>query len=82
MNSVSGCFGNDPTYEPIDTAADAAAVVDELAGQTVVPDAIDPTASAVVQMGVAYEGLCRRVQILTWAVALLALYVVINELKK
>lgn len=79
---VSGCFGSQIEYEQLDTAADAAAVVDELEqlGQSV-PEAIDPTACTVVQLGVAYESMARRLRLLTWAVLLLTLYVVAKELK-
>lgn len=83
MITQSGCFGGSQIeYEQIDTADEAAAVVDDLQQmEQPAPDAIDPTACAVVQLGVACEAMARRLRLLTWAVALLTLYVVAKELK-
>lgn len=80
MISVSGCFGNGvPSYEQLDTAAEAAAVVDQLQQMEQPTDTIDPTATAVVQLSVAYEAMARRVRLLSWAVVLFAIYIIAKE---
>lgn len=82
MNTVSGCFGSATrTYDQIDTAAEAAAAVEAIEAAPAPPDATGPMACAVVQMGVCCQSLARRVRLLAWAVALLALYVVLKEIK-
>ena len=81
MITQSGCFGQGaPTYDQIDTAAEAAAAVEAIEATPSPPDALDPTACAVVQMGACCEALARRVRLLTWAVAALVAYVIIKEL--
>lgn len=82
MITQSGCFGQGaPTYDQIDTAAEAAAAVDAIEATPSTPDALDPTACAVVQLGACCEALARRVRLLTWAVVAVAAYLVIKEIK-
>lgn len=81
MITQSGCFGGGSTeYEQIDTAAEAAAVVEALEATPGAQPEADPTAVAVVRMDVCCIALQRRVRLLTWAVALLALYIVLKEM--
>lgn len=82
MITNSGCFGSATrTYDQIDTAAEAAAAVESIEAAPSTTDATDPMACAVVQMSVCCQALARRVRLLTWAVALMAIYVVIKEIK-
>jgi hypothetical protein len=80
MNTVSGCFGQGaPAYDQIDTAAEAAAAVDAI--ETTPPNTVEPMACALVQMDVCCQTLARHVRLLTWVVVLLAIYIVLKEIK-
>lgn len=82
MITQSGCFGSGiPSTEQIDTAAEAAAVVDALESAPGAQPEYDPTALAVVQMGVCCQELRRRVRLLTWAVVAIAFCLVLKEVK-
>lgn len=78
MNTVSGCFGTQTHYDQIDTAAEAAAAVEAI--ESTPSNAVGQMACALVQMDVCCQTLARRVRMLTWAVVLLALYVVLKEI--
>jgi hypothetical protein len=81
MITQSGCFGQGkPNYDQIDTAAEAAAAVEAIEATPSSDDALNPTACAVVQLGACFDAMARRVRLLTFAVALLALYVIVKEL--
>lgn len=70
------------TYEPnpIDTLDEAAAAVDDiLDGVTSEPETDDTQATAAFMLA-HYAGMEHRVRMLTWAVVLLAIYIVIKDL--
>lgn len=81
MITQSGCFGGGgPSYEQLDTAAQAAAVVDQLQMiEKPTDDGLDTTATAIVQLSVAYDAMARRVRLLSWAVVLFAIYIIAKE---
>ena len=78
MNTVSGCFGTQTRYDQIDTAAEAAAAVEAI--EATPSNTVGPMACALVQMDVCCQTLARRVRLLTWAVVLLAIYIVLKEI--
>ena len=78
MNTVSGCFGTQTRYDQIDTAAEAAAAVEAIEATPSNP--VGPMACALVQMDMCCQALARRVKLLTWAVVLLAIYIVLKEI--
>lgn len=81
MITQSGCFGQGkPEYDQIDTAAELAAAVEAIEATPSVPDTTDPTACAVVQMGACCEALACRVRLLTWVVAALLVYILVQDL--
>lgn len=82
MTGQSGCFGNSkPTYEQIDDAAEAAAAVDAIVADTVDATEPDPTTVATVQLAVVCETMRQRIRLLTWAIVILAVFVVAREMK-
>ena len=82
MMGQSGCFSKStPDYEQIDTAAEAAAAVDAIVQDAGDDAGADVDAVTMVQLAVCYKSLQRRVRILTWAVALLAIFIVCKEMK-
>lgn len=85
MITQSGCFGGSQIeYEQIDTAAEAAAVVDDLQQmEQPAPDAIGEQYLVTVQglARVATE-YARRMRLLTWAVVAIVVYLVLKEAKQ
>lgn len=83
MITQSGCFGskNEVWDGQIDTAAEAAAAVDAVVNDANGSADPDPTSVATVQLAVVCETLRQRVRVLTWVVALLALFLVAKEMK-
>lgn len=80
MTSVSGCFGSGPSYEKLDTVEEISTVVDDLQLiEKPTDDAIDPTATAVVQLGVACQAMARRLRLLTWTVVAIVVYLVLKD---
>lgn len=80
MIGESGCFGQGTSTERIGTAEEAAAAVSAIVEDTADPAAADPTA-VTVKLAVTCDALRQRVRILTWAVALLALVVIMKEIE-
>ena len=80
MIGQSGCLNGNASSERIDTAAEAAAAVASIVEDTVDPAAVDPSA-VTVKLAVTCEALRQRVRLLSWAVALLALLVILKEVE-
>lgn len=83
--TASGCFGGSD-YEPIDTAAEVAAVVDELQqkeGNEVTDAATAEEYMLTVQSlsRVAAE-YARRIRLITWTVVAIVVYLVLKEANK
>ena len=78
MMTQSGCFGRNNVVDPIDDTQEAAQTVEEI---------VDGMQSASDQSGVAaptvfaLSMVWQRMRMLTWAVALIALYLVLKETK-
>ena len=85
MISVSGCFGNgEPLYEQLDTAAEAAAVVDELeqleqSDAATLGEQYLLTVQDFTRVASEYA---RRIRLLTWAVVAIVVYLVLKEAKQ
>jgi hypothetical protein len=80
MITQSGCFGGSSTsYNPIDTAAEAAAVVDELQNQQPSGDIGEQNMLAVQQLANVAGEYARRIRLLTWAVVAIVVYLVLKE---
>ena len=78
----SGCFGSGKLdYDQIDDAAEAAAAVADIVDVPAENAEPDPTTVATVQLAVVCETMRQRIRLLTWAVVILAIFVVAKELK-
>ena len=76
MKSQSGCFGGSNQVEDvIDTVEEVSAAVDDIA--TTVGTATDE--AAAYQLAVHYASMERRIRLLTWAVAIIAIVLVLKE---
>lgn len=79
---VSGCFGNEPNYEKIDTVEDASAVVEDLQGTPVGNSEVaEDYLITVQQLSVVAKEYAKRIRILTYGMIAVAAYLVIKELK-
>lgn len=82
MITQSGCFGGSSTsHNPIDTAAEAAAVVDELQNQQPSGDIGEQNMLAVQQLANVAGEYARRIRLLTLAVVAIVVYLVLKEAK-
>lgn len=82
MRTQSGCFGTGkPTCGQIDDVAEAAAAVNDIVQGAESEAETDINAVALVQLSACYESMRRRIRFLSWALLLLAIFVVCKEMK-
>lgn len=80
MTGQSGCFGS--TYQlPVDDIGEAAAAVDDIVSGMAADDAGQRAANqSAAPVAIMLFETARRVRLLSWAVALMAAYIVLKEL--
>lgn len=78
MMTQSGCFGRNNAVDPIDDTQEAAQTVEEIVdGMQPASDQSGVAAPTVFALSMVWQ----RMRMLTWAVALIALYLVLKETK-
>ena len=78
MMTQSGCFGRNNAVDPIDDTQEAAQTVEEIVdGMQPASDQSGVVAPTVFALSMVWQ----RMRMLTWAVALIALYLVLKETK-
>lgn len=84
MITQSGCFGTSRTPDPIDDIDEAAAAMDDIIDSATRQPATEPTTVATGAAMPALEALvaqyAARVRLLTWAVAIMAVFLVMREI--
>lgn len=82
MITQSGCFGQSRTPDPIDDIGEAAEALDDIMGSASQQQqpATDSAGAAMPALAALVGQYARHVRLLTWAVALMAVAIVLKEL--